>query len=166
MEFLKKEKLKSTDSLLLMVYLDLSIIVFTILFSFKTEYNQQILTGYNVITLSSIYGVFCRGLRHVAANIIWLAISGIHMFLYYLLKDDPILVPKIGGTVAGPLFYTWLPVLTLQFSRFISLKFFRKELVTIFAYGTPLFGNAKPKTSDWVLVIPNFAAFLFALMAS
>lgn len=165
MEFFKKEKLKTTDLVLILIYLGLSLFVFIILFGFKTDYNQKILMGYIILGHFSIYGVFCRGLQYVSGNIIWLLISGAHVFIYYQLKDDPLLASKIGGTVASPLLYTWLLILILQVTRLISFTFFKKELVTILAYGKPAFGDEVPKLSDWILIIPNFAAFLFTLMA-
>ena len=162
MAFFNPDRLKETDKLLIIIYGIISVIVFSILFLFRTGENRMILFIYLMITHFSIYGVFCRGLKYVRGNLFWISMSGIHIVLYYLLKDKPELIFNEVSAAIG-LTYTWAFVVVLNLSRLLSILVFRRELVTIFSYGQPLFGNEKPVLSDWLFLVPNIVLFIYVL---
>jgi len=93
-----------------------------------TNAKNQIIFGYAFLTQLGLY-IFCyRSLRNLTVYFIWIGIGFLHLYLYFILKDDQTL-QMFRGHSSTPLRNTVSLLLLFQLLRFLSVKIQGQELV-------------------------------------
>ena len=123
--------------------------------------KKSIILFYSMGTHFFIYFFNYKSLRNLWVYFIWIGYGLIHIGLYFLFKDDVMLVMKKEGH-ASRLFLGTLPLLVLfQFLRFLSAKTQALELVAPSKSVMDIWEERKVTFMDIVF----FIVYLFSLIS-
>jgi hypothetical protein len=153
------EKLKPYDKWSIGIYLIISLVLFYFFsFSENNQTKNDIIFGYALSTQLLIYPFCYKSLRNLKVYFIWLLIGIMHLYLYFLLKDDPTLnIPR--GNANFQLKNTLLLLIIYQVLRFLSLKIQKQEFVCPErGLKTDILGERKPNWLDITLSFIYFSA--------
>lgn len=153
------EKLKPYDKWSIGIYLSLTLVLFYFfLYSENNQTKHEIIFGYTLSTQLLIYPFCHKSLRNLKVYFIWLLIGIMHLYLYFLLKDDPTLImPR--GHATFQLKNTLLLLIIYQVLRFLSLKIQKQEFVCPErGLKTDVLGERKPNWLDITLSFIYFSA--------
>ena len=123
------DKLKTWDKVTIVLYLFLSLGLWYY-FDNATSIQAQrdIIFFYGLGTQFFLYLFNYKSLRNLTVYVFWVLIGLLHLFLYFQLKDNPVL-QNVRGNSATVLRNTIILLLLFQVLRFVSAKTQGVELV-------------------------------------
>ena len=147
------DKLKTWDKVTLALYLLLSIGLWYYFHSATNHKTQrEILFGYALGTHFYIYIFNYRSLRNLTVYILWTLLGISHLYIYFLLKENPLLQNAHGHSATG-LRNTIILLLLFQILRFVSIRTQGLELVCPSNSGTDLFEERRVTFIDFILFV-------------
>ena len=147
------DKVKAWEIIILIFYVLLSVEAYFFLRLANNETQNHCLYFYAFFTQLFLYGGFYKAMRNLKVYILFLIIGILHLFLYYLLKENAALI-GLDNTKVIPLRNTVILLFLFQFLRYISLRTQKQELVSIRRYGKrDIFNERETTRIDSILYI-------------
>lgn len=123
-------KIKVWEIGIMIFYVLLSVELFFFLRFAEGETQNHCLYMYTFFTQLFLYSLFYRAMRNLKVYIFCFTIGILHLFLYYLLKENATLI-GLKNNVVISLRNTIILLILFQILRFVSLKTQKQELVGV-----------------------------------
>ncbi len=152
------DNLKTWDKATILFYILTSVIVAGLYNVLDINSKKYLIVAYAIGTHFLLYLFNYKSLRNLRTYFFWLFMGFIHLFFYFLLKDEKSLY-FVNGHAARALGNTTALLLMYQLLRFVSLKIQQKELVCpSWGGGRDFFDNRKVTFIDFALFIVYIGA--------
>lgn len=163
--FFYSEDLKDFDKAVIGLYAILSLIVLLVIVFGEPEMKLKAVLLYVMPVQISIYLLLYVSLRNFKTYIIWFSFALFHIALFFIVSN--ILTAPSRNSIPFTCFNTVLLLIVYQLLRYVSLKFQRREFLTISRDGKDLILNKPISALDYLIGFVYFAilAGLNILMA-